>query len=118
MQNKLTRLLSLLGLLLIRVDCFSTGPPVDTHTEICSSLFPTGHNATAQKSSSPFKIRLGNTCYTNHMDLQSTYFSKLAEILILCIFKPKKRTNNKKQKQDIFDESKASGPIGSVAKGT
>ena len=90
MQNQLPRLLSLLGLLLVRVDCFSTGPPVDSHMEICSSLFPTGHNATAQKNSSPFKIRLGNTCYTNHMDLQSTYLSKLAEILILYIFKPKK----------------------------
>ena len=73
MQTRLG--LTMLNLILVNVtvDCFPDGPPVETHPNICQSMFSTGHNASTETSASPFKIKLGNTCHKSLMDLQGNY---------------------------------------------
>ena len=62
-MNTVLLLLSLVFLIIEIAKAHKKGPPVDSTPNLCMDMFPTGHGAQAQTSTSPYKIITSNKCY-------------------------------------------------------
>lgn len=52
------------------VHAFPSGPPFSTDPNLCVTMFPSGHNAAAQTTPSPFVITVDTpTCYTSGLEV-------------------------------------------------